>query len=263
MVTGQLEWSKDNPAPLDLRVLARFQVEQARQRRNLEIQLAKEQEKLAADTMREKSGRVQSAMAHPYTWATEFTETYDEHWSSNGRSSPYGPFPRSPYMQPLFEVLMREPIVFCEKSRTMMLSWACVAYLLWEAMRTPMCGILFQCQKEDKVIQLLDYAKCLWERQPSFLKEAFPLARPLHRQPSVELEFSNGAYIHGIPGGADQIRSFHPWGYLLDEAAFVTEAGECYEEAISAVRGKIILNSSAGPGWYADAKRGVTLSEND
>jgi len=41
----------------------------------------------------------------------------------------------------------------------MMLSWACVAYLTLAAMKTPYCGIVFQTQKDKKVIQLVDYAK--------------------------------------------------------------------------------------------------------
>jgi hypothetical protein len=51
--------------------------------------------------------------------------------------------------------------------------------------------------------------------------------------PDLELRFENGSYICGIPGGADQIRSFHPWGYLNDESSFQPEAGESYNEVLS------------------------------
>jgi hypothetical protein len=53
---------------------------------------------------------------------------------------------------------------------------------------------------------------------------------------------------------------FLSWGtkpILNDESSFQPDAGECYNEAISAVAGKIIFNSSAGPGWYADARRDI------
>ena len=43
-----------------------------------------------------------------------------------------------------------------------MVSWACVAYLTLNAMRVPHRGVLFQTQKDDKVIQLVEYAKCLY-----------------------------------------------------------------------------------------------------
>lgn len=139
----------------------------------------------------------------------------------------------------------------------MMISWACVGYLLWEAMRTPERGIVLQTLKEDKVAQLVEYAKCLYRCQPDFLKEYFPLAKPLERQGTLELHFKNGAYLIGLPGGADQVRSYHPWGYMNDESSFQPEAGECYNEALAAVKGKLIFNSSAGPGWFADFRRDV------
>ena len=59
------------------------------------------------------------------------------------------------------------------------------------------------------------------------------------------------------------IRGYHPWGSLNDETSFQPEAGECYNEALSAVKGKIILNSSAGPGWYADARRDIIRNTED
>jgi len=78
-----------------------------------------------------------------------------------------------------------------------------------------------------------------------------------------ELNFANGFYIIGIPGGADQIRSYHPWGYLNDESSFQGDAGECSNEALAAAKGKIIFNSSAGPGWYADARRDIVRNKEE
>lgn len=59
------------------------------------------------------------------------------------------------------------------------------------------------------------------------------------------------------------IRGYHPWGYLNDETSLQPEAGECYNEVLSAVKGKIILNSSAGPGWYADTRRDIIRNNED
>ena len=208
--------------------------------------------------------RIQEAISDVYRWATEYTETHNEHWAEEDRSSPYEPFPRTlPYLKPLFELLELERIVWMVKSRDMMISWACVAYLTWKAMTTPMCGSVVQTQKEKKAVQLVDYAKCLYRRQPQWLQEAIPLAKPLKGQAELELQFANGSYIVGIPGGADQIRSYHPWGYLNDESSFQAEAGDCYNEALSVVKGKIIFNSSAGPGWYADARRDIVRNEEE
>jgi hypothetical protein len=212
---------------------------------------------------REKQDRVGEAIADPLEWAQRYTKTYNEHWVEEGRPSPYEPFPKKHHFRPLFEVFQRERIILIEKSRDMMVSWACVAYLTWEAMRTPERGIVLQTQKEDKVKQLIDYAKCLYRNQPDWLKEAFPLAKPLDSQPDLSLEFAHGGNIMGIPGGADKIRSYHPWGYLNDESSFQPEAGDCYNEALAAAKGKIIFNSSAGPGWYADYRRDIVLNTED
>lgn len=206
----------------------------------------------------ERDAKAEAATRDPYTWVTEHTETYNEHWVEESRPSPYEKFPAFEYFKDLYQIFDAEQITWIEKSRDLMVSWACVAYLTLQAMRVPHRGVLFQTQKDDKVIQLVEYAKCLYRRQPQWLQDAYPLTKPIDLQPEHSLSFARGGYIVGIPGGADQVRSYHPWGYLNDESSFQADAGECYNEAISAVRGKIIFNSSAGPGWYADARRGIS-----
>jgi len=200
---------------------------------------------------------VREATSDTYRWCTEHTKTYNEHWQEEGRPSPYEPFPPEEYFGHMFELFDLERIVFIEKSRDLMVSWACVAYFTLHAMRVPHRGVIFQTQKAAKVVQLINYAKCLYEHQDERVKAAFPLSKAMRAQPKDSLTFAHGGYLRGVPGGADQIRSYHPWGYLLDEASFVVEAGECYNQALSAVKGKIIFNSSAGPGWYADARHDV------
>ena len=97
----------------------------------------------------------------------------------------------------------------------------------------------------------MEYAKTLYDQQDERLKRLFPLSKPLKEQPALRLEFANGSRIIGIPEGADQIRSYHPWGLAMDEAAFQPEAGEAYDAAVPVCQ-KIIVLSSAGPGWFAD-----------
>jgi hypothetical protein len=46
-------------------------------------------------------------------------------------------------------------ITWIEKSRGLMISWAC---LTMNAMKVPYRGVQLQTQKDDKVIQLVDYA---------------------------------------------------------------------------------------------------------
>jgi len=101
------------------------------------------------------------------------------------------------------------------------------------------------------VAELVAYAKTLYERQKPAISEAYPLARKMTEQADGVLEFANGSRIVGIPGGADQIRSYHPWGLFQDEAAFMPEAGKAYDHAVPVCQ-KIVVVSSAGPGWFAD-----------
>ena len=207
------------------------------------------------------AAEIQLATSDAFLWVTRYAKTFNEHWQEEGRPTPYEHFPPYLYFRDIFEFLDLERVYWIEKSRDMMLSWACVAYLTLHAMKTPCCGVLFQTQKVDKVVQLVEYSKCLYRTQPKWLQDAYPLKKPLHTQSELELQFEHGGYVAGIPGGADQIRSFHPWGYLNDESSFQPEAGECYHEALAVVKGKIIFNSSAGPGWYADARRDIVRSE--
>jgi hypothetical protein len=191
------------------------------------------------------------AIASPLIWLTRHTRTRDSHWREAGTMSPYRPFPDKPYFASLLDIFQADPVIFVEKSRDMMLSWLSVGYLTHRAMTNPQFEVLFQSQKEDKAAELVQYAKTLYAQQDEALKRRFPLAKLLREQASLKLEFANGSRIIGIPEGADQIRSYHPWGLLMDEAAFQPEAGEAYDAAVPVCQ-KIIVVSSAGPGWFAD-----------
>lgn len=156
----------------------------------------------------------------------------------------------------VIEIIQNEPVVFIEKSRDLMISWLCVGFFTHAAMTNDQREVLFQSQKEDKAAELVDYAKTLYEEQDERRKRRFPLAKPLREQAALRLEFANGSRITGIPEGADQIRSYHPWGLLMDEAAFQPKAGEAYDAAVPVCQ-KIVVVNSAGPGWFADFLSGV------
>jgi len=49
----------------------------------------------------------------------------------------------------------------------------------------------------------------------------------------------------------NKIRLYHPTRYIMDEAAFLPEAEQCYNAA-HPVSQQIIGISSAGPGWFGD-----------
>jgi tRNA A37 threonylcarbamoyladenosine synthetase subunit TsaC/SUA5/YrdC len=99
------------------------------------IQRAMSSQKATRVADQELKKRARAATRGPYTWVTEHTRTYNEHWIEEGRPSPYEPFPRHPYFEAAFELIDAERVIWFEKSRDMMLSWACVAYLTLEAQR--------------------------------------------------------------------------------------------------------------------------------
>lgn len=187
----------------------------------------------------------------PLNWLQHHTKTKDSHWREVGAETPYRPFPDKPYFRPIVDAFQNEDVIFIEKSRDLMISWIFVGLFTHAAMTNGGLEIIFQSLKEDKAIELIGYAKTLYENSDADIRLAHPLSKSLHEQQARILEFANGSRLIGIPGGADQIRSYHPFGVLIDEAAFQPEAGECYDHAIP-VCSKIAVVSSAGPGWFSE-----------
>jgi hypothetical protein len=229
-VTGL--WTPNRPAPPDTRAAARLILQQRK-------------------SIGKQTNRVQQAVADPLYWLQNFTKTKDPHWREAGADSAYRPFPDKPYFRPICEAFQRESVLFIEKSRDLMVSWICVGLFTHVCMTVEGIEVVMQTLKEDKAFELVDYAKTLYGEQPDFLRLAYPLTKPLARQSNGCLEFANGSRLWGMPGGQDQIRSYHPWGFLGDEVAFQPEAGECYDHAIPVCQ-KIVEISSAGLGWFND-----------
>jgi transposase-like protein len=208
-----------------------------------------EQAVRAREASEAKAARVAEMVADPLVWLQNHTETKDSHWREAGAGSCYRPFPKKPYFRTIADAFQNEPILFVEKSRDMMLSWLCVGLFTHAAMTIPGIEVLFQSQKEEKAFELVGYAKTLYERQENIIRHIYPLKRG--GQTSGAIEFAHGSRIIGIPGGGNQIRSYHPWGLLQDEAAFMPQAGESYDHAVPVCQ-KIVVVSSAGPGWFSE-----------
>jgi transposase-like protein len=204
------------------------------------------------ETDRADAERVVRMMADPLTWLQTGTKTKDSHWQEHGAESPYRPFPDWPYFDVLlddFERIQPKSAYCVEKSRDMLISWLFVGIFTHKAMTTAGIEVLFQSQKQEKADELIEYAKILYEQSDEAIKKAYPLERG--PESNSEIVFANGSRIIAIPGGGDQIRSYHPWGLLIDEAAFVPEAGEAFDNALPVCQ-KVVAVSSAGPGWFAD-----------
>jgi hypothetical protein len=130
-----------------------------------------------------------------------------------------------------------------------MISWLTVGCFTHMCMVNPGIEVLFQSHTKDKAAELVEYAKCLYDRQKPALNVAYPLPVATNNQERLELDFGGRSKIIGIPHGSDKIRSYHPWVLFIEEAACVPDAGESYDEAVSACQ-KIIVVSSANVGWF-------------
>jgi hypothetical protein len=109
-----------------------FLKRQAEARLRLNLTVAEQTKIKARD---EHKANVELMTANAYVWATRHTKTYNEHWKEEGRPSPEEPFPDDPYFAYVFACMKLNPVWWWEKSRDMMLSWACVAFLELEAMK--------------------------------------------------------------------------------------------------------------------------------
>jgi hypothetical protein len=220
-----------------------------------EEEMARAKQVESSTSGEEDKRRVRIATATPWHWLRNHTKTKNPHWQEEGCASPYEPFPDNPYFEPMLDLIHDQEISMLEKSRDMMATWAIVGYFTWQAMLVPSRECVFQTLEGTKAIELIDYAKCLYDNQPLWLREAFPLVKPSDKQASDTLAFKNGGVVFAVPGGADKLRSYHPWGYFNDETSFQPDAGQCFSDALGMGAQKIVLNSSAGIGWYSDVRR--------
>lgn len=106
-----------------------------------------------------------------------------------------------------------------------------------------------QTMKEDKAMEMIAYADCLFRNQPEWLKAL----HPVKKSSATEIVWENGGRILGVPQGEHQIRTYHSTTYIMDECAFLPEAEQCYNAAkASSPHVQMIAVSSAGAGWFAD-----------
>lgn len=175
------------------------------------------------------------------------TKTLDEQDPKN----PFKPFPDREYFTVLHKLWIREPIVFVEKSRTMMASWWGAAECLHYVMTHQPSKAIFWAQDEDRAIKLIEYAWTLYNEQDSLLKLEFPLNKPRDQQKYDRLVLASGGVCMAIPGkGPDKIRSEHPTIVMMDEACFIEQGAEAFDVALASKVLKVLVISSAAPSWF-------------
>jgi hypothetical protein len=180
-------------------------------------------------------------------WLQNHTSTENPLWEA--QKLPFvAPFPDKTYFRVLFKAFREQRLLGIPKSRDMMTSWSAVGWATHQAQFNRAFAII-QTQKESKAQQLIGYADCLLRRQDSFISQRYPIAN----QTVNEIRFVDGGRIMAVPGGENQIRMFKPTLYLMDEAAFLPEAEQCFNATFaSSPYVQILMVSSAAASWFGD-----------
>jgi hypothetical protein len=194
----------------------------------------------------------------PLLWLTEHTLTEDHHALAKGTEFK-APFPKDEYIRILVDYILFEQcsdpnasnVLFVLKTREMMFSWTATAIIAW------MCQWLntfwvAQSGKESKGAELVNYARILYRNQPAWMRRRNPLVV----DNDLELQYKNGGRFIAIASGEEQIRMYHPYGYMQDESSFLPEAEQAFNAARPVVR-QIICGSTDEVGWFSRQCKGT------
>lgn len=207
--------------------------------------------------------------------------TKDEH----DLAAPAKPFPKEPYLYLLLDVLCiagrvlkvadaqyavpphlsqefltalaTSGIVLIEKSRQVMATWLCCAYILWRGKFYQHQLLLVQSKREDDAANLV-FCKEAWQARMSFMETHLPPGLKSVAWPKggsfCQLSFPSGSRAWGIPEGGDVIRSNTSSVIFSDEAAFQPEFGASFTAALPSIKGggSYIGVSSANPGSFQE-----------
>lgn len=181
-------------------------------------------------------------------WMMNRTKTLDP----QDLTQSYKPFPADrPYLRAIHKIWIKEPFLFIEKSRTMLISWWAAAETLHYCMTRQPAKVIYWALDQDRAVALLNYAKTLWNQQDAIFKAIFPLKRPLDRQSFDQLELQDGGLLIALPGkDSDKIRSEHPTIVVMDECCFIENGGESFDVAVSSRVPRMLCISSAAPSWF-------------
>lgn len=148
-------------------------------------------------------------------------------------------------------------ILMVEKSRQIMATWICSAYLLWRGKFRDHQLILVQSKKEEDAANLVFNGEA-WVARMSFMESNLPAhlrtIQPKAGMSYAQLRCDSGSRIWGCPEGGDIIRSNTASVLFSDEAAFQPEFGAAFTAALPAMKGggSMVGVSSAEPGSFAD-----------
>ena len=183
---------------------------------------------------------------NPLYWLQEWTATENPKHEMQGLRYKQ-PFPKKSYFRPLFDAFRNSARLFIPKTREMLTSWCVMGDSAHKA-QWEHWFVVVQTDSEKKCEELVHYVRILYENQPDWLRERHPLSSEGSK---TNIQWESGGRVLAIPSGVHKIRLYHPTRYVMDEAAFLPEAEQCFNTALP-VSQQIIAISSAGPGWFGD-----------
>lgn len=175
-------------------------------------------------------------------------------------------FPKLDYLARVDEIIQHAQVAAFPKSRRMMMTWRCLANLLYYAMFGKNLSIFVQSKKYDDSAYLLGDSRLL------FLYEHLPKN---HAWPQIErktrskmgydyVKFDNGVEFRAVAEGADQLRQYTASIVYCTEMAFWDFAQATWNSLRPTIEGggKIFIDSSANPGFFCQLVTGQ-LNENE
>jgi hypothetical protein len=188
--------------------------------------------------------------ADPWTFIKRECLTIDEADSGKVKH-----FPDKEYLKHIVETWQKHDILAIPKTRRMMLTWIFLALHLWAAIFHPNVAIFVQSKKADDSDFLIGEKrmKFIYDNLPQWLKQYISCERKQY-----QLTFSNGSWVKAIGQGPDQMRSYTASYVMLDEVAFWEWAAATWGSLKPTIDGggKVVLISSAGPGFFRDLVKG-------
>jgi len=197
----------------------------------------------------------------PWSWFLGEVQTQDE-----ATQAMLG-WPDKDYIYDLVWCLNHEPAVFIPKSRRMIVSWTCSAWVTYKARFFPYHAAFVQSETETKAAFLVD-------KRCKFIEDN--LREPLLRRPYAAIKTCEGlvgrmtyndtkSYIWAIPQGDDVIRSFTFSILFMDESEFQPEGQRALIGALPTLeKGAqlIVASTSNGPrGILADVCQSVGFTK--
>lgn len=179
----------------------------------------------------------------PWRWIADCCQTVDEADAGKVKR-----LPDKAYLRHVCEVWRRENILAIPKTRRMLLTWLMLSLHLWAAIFKPNSAIFVQSKKAD------DSDFLIGDRRMLFIYNHLPVGYnwPQVARKRYSLSFANGSYVMAIGQGADQLRQYTASYALLDEFAFWEQAEDTWGALKPIIQGggKVVLISSAGPGFF-------------